>query len=271
MEGPVIIKFGGGLITEKENLCTPKIDVIRNLAKIVEQLTQLNLRVIIVHGAGSYGHLKAKTWKLHKGRINEDLPTTNSLSSQDEAIQSVRRDMLNLNQLVSIELQKLGISTSSHPPHEWAVGTGKEFVGDLHRFNLNGELVHITYGDVVECSDDREFGILSGDDICYRLAIELEASHMLFAMGGAPGLMSSPPTDSTAKLIPEWSPNQPFEGVHKSEIDVTGGIYLKLSVGGKISAHVPNVWIIDGEHPERIVELVTDGTTLGTRIIPESP
>jgi len=271
MQGPIVIKFGGGLITIKDQLCSPKIDIIRNLAKSVQHLVKMDRQVIIVHGAGSFGHLKAKSWKLHEGRTNVGLPTEDGLTTQDEAIESVRQDMLNLNQLVSGELNKLGISTVSHSPHEWAMGTGQNFSGDLQRFNLEENLVHITYGDVVVCQGEKEFGILSGDDICYRLATELDATHMIFAMGGAPGVMSLPPSDPGAELIPLWTQNKQFEGEHQSDIDVTGGIHLKLNVAEKISKHVPMVWIIDGEIPGRIVEIVLNGETYGTRIISESP
>lgn len=268
MQGPIIIKFGGGLITTKDQLCCPKVDAISNLAKSVKHLVDLKKQIIIVHGAGSFGHLKAKYWKLHEGRTIDSQPPKDGVSNQDEAIVSVRQDMKNLNQLVSKELKTLGISTVSHPPHEWAKGTDENFSGNLNRFNLNEHLVHITYGDVVPCQGSTEFGILSGDDICYRLAIELNASHMIFAMGGAPGVMSLPPSEPGSQLIPLWTPKDNFEGVHQSDIDVTGGIHLKLSVAEKISQHVPMVWIIDGDCPERIVEVVLNDDTYGTRIIP---
>ena len=271
MDCPVIIKLGGGLITQKDQLCNPKINIIQDLAKSIHQLVKMNIRVIIVHGAGSFGHLKAKSWKLHEGRTDEGLPTEGEFTTQDEAIDSVREDMKNLNQLVSNEFTKLGMSIISHPPHTWAFETGSDFVGDLNRFNMVDYSVHITHGDVVDCKGTTEFGILSGDDICYRLAIELNASHMIFAMGGAPGVMTLPPSNPDSELIPLWTPNKQFQGHHQSDIDVTGGIYLKLNVAEKISQHVPSVWIIDGECPERIEEVVQNGKTYGTRIITESP
>ncbi len=271
MQGPIIIKFGGGLITVKDKLCTPKIAIIHNLAKSVQHLVNIDKRVIIVHGAGSFGHLRAKSWKLHEGRTNEGLPKEDDLSTQDEAVESVRQDMQHLNQLVVEEFNKLGIETVTHPPHEWATGTGSNFSGELHQFNLDGEKVHITYGDVVDCNNEKEFGILSGDDICYRLATELKATHMIFAMGGAPGVMSSPPSEPSSELIPIWSKYKQFEAIHQSEIDVTGGIHLKLTVADKISKIVPMVWIVDGECPERIVQVVLNNESYGTRIIPESP
>ena len=102
MESPVIIKLGGGLITLKDQLCTPQINIIRNLAKSIHHLVKMNKRVIIVHGAGSFGHLKAKSWKLHEGRTDEGLPIEGEFATQIEAINSVRQDMVNLNQLVSL-------------------------------------------------------------------------------------------------------------------------------------------------------------------------
>ncbi|MCS5533769.1 MAG: isopentenyl phosphate kinase [Candidatus Poseidoniaceae archaeon] len=271
MQSPVIIKLGGGLITLKDQLCTPKMSIIRNLAQSIHHLVKMNKRVIIVHGAGSFGHLKAKSWKLHEGRTDEGLPIEDEFTSQVEAIKSVRQDMKNLNQLVTNEFNKLGMSTISHSPHTWAFETGRNFIGDLNRFNLEENSIHFTHGDVVDCKGTTEFGILSGDDICYRLAVELNASHMIFAMGGAPGVMTLPPSNPETKLIPLWTPNKIFQGQHQSDIDVTGGIYLKLNVAEKISQHVPMVWIIDGECPERIEEVVQNGDTYGTRIISESP
>ena len=271
MESLIIIKLGGGLITKKNQLCTPQINIIRNLAKSIHHLVKMNKRVIIVHGAGSFGHLKSKSWKLHEGRTDEKFHFEGELTSQIEAVKSVREDMINLNELVSNEFNKLGMSTISHSPHTWASETGPDFVGDLHRFKMEEDSIHITHGDVVDCKGPTEFGILSGDDICYRLSVELNASHMIFAMGGADGVMTLPPENPQSKLIPLWTPEKQFQGQHLSDIDVTGGIYLKLNVAEKISQHVPMVWIIDGEFPERIGELVENGQTYGTRVIPESP
>ena len=55
----VVIKFGGGLITNKSQMCTPELETIDNLVGVVKQCIDTGLRVIVVHGAGSYGHLRA--------------------------------------------------------------------------------------------------------------------------------------------------------------------------------------------------------------------
>ncbi len=73
----VVIKFGGGLITEKSKLCTPNLTNIRNLCDVVKRIQASKsdgkeYKVILIHGAGSYGHLKARAWKLNQGKLKSN-------------------------------------------------------------------------------------------------------------------------------------------------------------------------------------------------------
>ena len=66
----VIIKYGGGLITYKDQLCKADYENIDGLSKIIKEMFDTNLyQIIIIHGAGGFGHLKAKKWKLHLGKL----------------------------------------------------------------------------------------------------------------------------------------------------------------------------------------------------------
>ena len=67
MAGTVVIKWGGGLITHKDQLCTVKLEIIRSLAEVCSKISK---KLVIVHGAGSFGHLKAKKYRLAEGRIS---------------------------------------------------------------------------------------------------------------------------------------------------------------------------------------------------------
>ena len=268
MDELVVLKLGGGLITEKSEMCTLKPTVLSELSKVISKLSNMNYRIIIVHGAGSFGHLKARKWRLNEGFIEGFKPKViDEISNQCDAVVSVRNDMLMLNQLVVDSLQSYGISTKSHPPHEWASGTGSKFSGNISVLEYNDGTIPVTFGDVVDCGDESIFGILSGDDICYRVASEMGARHMIFAMGGAEGLMSSPPNFPDSELIPIWTSDMQFDGEHASNIDVTGGIYLKLDRAKLIAYNVPNVWILDGEKPIRIHDAIVNGNTIGTKII----
>ena len=209
--------------------------------------------VIVVHGAGSFGHLRAREFKLAEGNIPG--------FEQDLAIAQVREDMDSLHQLVVTALKSM--DTYSHPPRDFFKNTGATFLGDLDRFKHPG--VHITFGDVVDCDGPRDFGILSGDDLMLRLSIELpEVTHVIFAMGNTPGLMTNPGPDGA--VIPIWNNNDQFDGQHENDIDVTGGIFLKTERAAIISEHIEHVWFVDGTHTERILEVVEMGCTYGTRI-----
>ena len=252
--GRIVLKWGGGLITDKATLCTVRSDRLQTLATAVDTLTAAGHQVILVHGAGSFGHLRSKAARLAEGNVGG--------FDQSEAIQQVRADMDTLHSYV---LESLASPTTSHPPRDFVTNTGSAFSGDLSGFFGDG--IHVTFGDVVKCDPPKDFGILSGDDLMLRLATELEdVTHCIFAMGDVAGLMTGPGPD--AQLIPLWHPEEGLSGDHATEQDVTGGIFLKADRAAVIATHVDHVWFVDGRHPERILSIVNDGMAVGTRIRP---
>ena len=86
-------------------------------------------------------------------------------------------------------------------------------------------------------------------------------------MGDTEGLLTKPPNQVGAKLIPIWSKDQEISGIHEKSQDVTGGIFLKAESANKICQNVPNVWMLDGRKPERMLELIKTGNTTGTKVI----
>ncbi len=267
----VVIKFGGALITKKDEQCVARLDIIRNLCSVVHSISQDGVQVIIVHGAGSFGHLKAKLWRLNEGQIPGFNVLDDSCKSQLEAVGEVRSDMLELNSIVVSELENLGLNVRPHPPHQWATNLGPSFSGSLERFSSTDTgTVHVTFGDIVEVDNERKFGILSGDDIVVRLSLELpNVEFLIFAMGGVDGLLKVPPNIATDDdLIKEWSPDVEYEGLHQSDIDVTGGIGLKINRGHLVAQSGVGVHLVNGEYPMRIVELLRNKPWIGTTILP---
>ena len=57
-----------------------------------------------------------------------------------------------------------------------------------------------------------------------------------------------------------------FSGVHHSEIDVTGGIGLKATRGAEVAAFGIDVFIINGEYSQRLLDACTGVPTIGTQI-----
>ncbi len=253
MPGTVVIKWGGGLITHKDRLCSVNMEVIDSLSKVC---ASSNKNLVIVHGAGSFGHMKAKKFRLAEG----DIPGLEQLQAVDE----VRNDMLELNRIVTESLSEHGVSAKSFPPHMWAKGTGPNFEGELPIHDG----VTIVYGDVVD-DEENVFGILSGDDLMLRYATELpDVERAVFAIGGVDGLLRVPPSKAGPDdLIEVWSPDMVFEGEHESEIDVTGGIGLKASRGAMISQKGIDVLLINGQISERVLAAIEGNSVIGTRIV----
>ena len=264
----VVIKFGGGLITKKSQMCTPELSVIDDLVDVVDHCLQQGLRVIVVHGAGSFGHLRSRHWRLNEGLItNHEFSPQEDCKSQLQAVSIVRKEMLTLNSIIKKSFVKKGISTISHPPHKWVRNTGSNFSGNIvDRFNAVNE-VAITFGDVVDC-DVGKFGILSGDDLVVRICQDIpNVSRLIFAVKGVDGILRRPPEVATEDdLIDKWSPNVEFSGVHHSEIDITGGIGLKATRGAEVAAMGIDVFIINGENSQRLLDACTGVPTIGTQI-----
>jgi len=258
----LLIKFGGGLITDKSAMKTLDSEAIGRLAKMTQQLLAGGHSVTVVHGAGSFGHLKAKQWRIAQG-ADESI-----LTDQILAVDSIRQDMRELNSILCQALEEFDIQTRSLPPSTWARETGPTFSGSLTQFsNSPQEVVVLTFGDAVDCDPPKRFGILSGDDLMVRIALEIPTiTHCIFLLGDTEGLLSGPPSEPSAQLIPHWQPFLSISGEHDTNQDVTGGIFLKLESAAMIAEKIENVWLLDGRLPERVLELVENGSTRGTRI-----
>lgn len=268
MRERVVLKWGGGLITEKSTMKTVRQDVLRDLAEQLEQCLLSGVDVVLVHGAGSFGHLKAKQYRLAEGRITGSAPM--GPLTQDEAVEEVRADMLELNAHVMQVLTERDISAVSLPPHTWATNTGPAFEGDLAMFSqAPSGIVVVTHGDVVACKDKREFGILSGDDLVLRLSKELpDVTRLVFAMGGVEGVLESMPIDDQpGVLIEALTKNAMFEDEHMSEMDVTGGIGLKVQRGFAALESGVEVLLVSGEEPQRVADACLGNPVRGTRLV----
>ncbi|MEC7098371.1 MAG: isopentenyl phosphate kinase [Candidatus Thermoplasmatota archaeon] len=263
----VVVKLGGGLITEKASMTTVHEDRLNRLAREIAAAARQGVRVLVVHGAGSFGHLRAKAWRLSDGR--SDAQGNDGCANQDEAVERVREDMMLLAEHVTQALHDAGLATSMHPPHRWAVGLGTNFVGDLQPLQP-GDVTPVTWGDVVPVEGPAAFGILSGDDLVHRCAVELpNVSRVVFAMGGADGVLRKPPHEATEEdLIEVWHDAADFVGVHAADMDVTGGIGLKVQRARSIAQHGIETWFVNGEVEGRLEAAMLGRPVRGTRFPP---
>jgi isopentenyl phosphate kinase len=276
MKELVFLKLGGSLITDKTQPYTPQLDIIKDLAiQIATALqTQPNLRLVIGHGAGSFGHVPASEYHTRDG-----LPRSSPLThrERDETEESYWKGFAevwyqasSLNRFVMKALHKAGVSTISLPPSSSVIASnGKVFVWETTpiRMALSSRIVPVIFGDVV-FDEVRGGTILSTEDLFMHLAHALNPERILLA-GIESAVWEDFParTRNIEKLTPS-SYSEVSEGVGKSTgPDVTGGMQSKVDQMLELVQKNPDlaVQIFSGAQPGNIVRALT-GEILGTLI-----
>ena len=227
----LIIKLGGSVITDKESF-TPKVRLgtVKQLSRDIFSIyKEARYGVVLVHGAGSYGHPIVKKHSLHKGMTN---------NIQKLAYSQTVQNMLELNGILVQNLIENSVPAVSLPPHTFTTNTKGKFRGldtKLIEMYLKNDQVPTLFGDAVL---DKDWGcsILSCDTIVSYLARRFKAEKVVFLSDVDGVFTNDPKKDPNAKLIPLIS-NQNLGSVLKAlkkevglnkRADVTGEIYGKI-------------------------------------------
>lgn len=251
----VILKLGGSVITDK----AADQGVIReaDLLRIAKEVSGYRGKMIIVHGAGSFGHTYAKKYGLDRGFDPEGVIVTHE-SVKELASRVV--DALNEYGIRAIAVHPMGCTVCRN-------GRIESMYLDNIKLMLENDFVPVLHGDVVM---DLELGacVLSGDQIVPYLAKELKIARL--GLGSAEdGVL-----DKNGKPVPEITP-ETFENfkhyIRGSEsTDVTGGMLgkvqelLELSKTSCITSHIFNAG------KENNICRFLDGESIGTKISPDN-
>ncbi|MFI5414993.1 MAG: isopentenyl phosphate kinase, partial [Candidatus Lutacidiplasmatales archaeon] len=215
--GVTLVKLGGSILTRKrqrESL-RPKI-----LARLAEELASTSSPVVVLHGAGSFGHPDARRFHL------AEPPGTDGVSPERRrGAAIVSREVRRLHAAVLQSLVEAGMNPWSVPGS--MVGRNRSGVLDdldpaPFADALAAGVTPVSFGDVVR-DDAWGFSILSADTIAVELARELPAQRVLFVsdVGG----IFEPGANGRPVAVPVVTPElverlRPTPGV----ADVTGGI-----------------------------------------------
>jgi isopentenyl phosphate kinase len=276
MKELVFLKLGGSLITDKTQPYAPQLDVIKDAAlQIATALrTHPNLRLVIGHGAGSFGHVPASEYHTRDG-----LPRSSPLihRERDETEDNYWKGFAEvwyqasaLNRFVMKALHKAQISTISLPPSSSVIASdGKVLVWETTpiRMALSSQIVPVIFGDVV-FDEVRGGTILSTEDLFVHLAHALNPERILLAGLEAAVWEDFPARTRRIEKITPGSFGEISEGVGKSTgADVTGGMESKVDQMLELVQESPEltVQIFSGAEPGNIVRALT-GEMLGTLI-----
>jgi isopentenyl phosphate kinase len=276
MKELVFLKLGGSLITDKTQPYTPLLDMMDDLALQIATTLQAqpNLRLVIGHGAGSFGHVAASEYKTRAGYPRPS-PLAHRERDQNEenywlGFAEVWYQASTLNRYVMKALHKANVRAISLPPSSSVIASeGKVSVWETTpiRMALSSRMVPVIFGDVV-FDEIRGGTILSTEDLFMHLARALSPERILLA-----GLESAVWQDFSArtKKLEKITPgtfDQISAGIGKAEgADVTGGMESKVKQMLELieNNHELTIQIFSGTEPGNIVRALT-GETLGTVI-----
>lgn len=259
----VFLKLGGSLITEKDKVATPRLDALARLASEIAAARSQHpdLRILLGHGSGSFGHVPAKKYGTRSGVQTEE---------QWNGFVEVWQQAAALNQLVMNALGKVGLPALAFPPS--ASITAKD--GRVQNWNLEpiiaalaAGLLPVVYGDVV-FDIVRGGTILSTEDLFGHLAENLRPARILLA-GDELGIYSDFP--QRTRLAQHITPASFAEFAKAiggaAAADVTGGMAGKVEAMLALLQRVPDckISIFSGLESGNVQKALA-GEQLGTTL-----
>lgn len=277
MKELVFLKLGGSLITDKMQPYTPRLDVMEDLALQIHTALQTHpdLRLVIGHGAGSFGHVPASEYRTRDGLPPRATPLSHRERDETEenywkGFAEVWYQASVLNRFVMKSLHKAEVHAMSLSPASSVIASnGQVVVWETTplRMALSAGIIPVIHGDVV-FDEIRGGTILSTEDLFGHLARALGPDRVLLAGLEAAVWEDFPARTKKIERITPTSFEEAGAGVGKaSGADVTGGMESKVKqmLGLVQKAPELTVQIFSGNEPGNLVRVLT-GETLGTVI-----
>ena len=277
MKELVFLKLGGSLITDKTKPYTPLLDVMDDLALQIKTALQTHpdLRVLVGHGAGSFGHVPASEYKTRDGLPPRATPLVyrqrdDTQDSYWKGFAEVWYQASTLNRFVMEAFHKADVRAISLPPSSSVISSnGQVSVWDTTpiRMALAAYIVPVVFGDTI-FDEVRGGTILSTEDLFMYLANALHPDRILLAGLEAAVWEDFPARTKKVGKITPASFNEIQSGVGKSAAaDVTGGMESKVKQMLALVKKHENltVQIFSSDEPGNLVR-VLGGETLGTVI-----
>jgi len=250
LNGIVVVKLGGSLVTRKDIALTPDFRNIRIVAKELADYSSRSERnqcnIFLIHGGGSFGHFYAKRYKLSSHEFRKVDP---------KGVALTMAAMIDLHCIILKELAKEGVYSVTILTSELLAEDSKSIsLFGLRRLNniLERKLVPLSFGNVAISSEGAR--IISGDEIALRLSQNPGVKKVVFAMD-VDGVFPTPEMDT-----PVIDKISSMRGIRTSarKFDVTGGIGAKTKMGLILARNKAEVFYVNGAKRHRL-SAILDG------------
>jgi len=259
-----IIKLGGSVITEKDTNSTLNRSL---LDEIAEELAEIKTRLLLIHGAGSFGHPIAKKYAIDKGYKNR---------GQLKGVTETKCSMLSLTLMIAQSLADHKIPAVPFLSSSCMVAEAGRLVKidlDPFRVMLNLGLVPICSGDVV-ADLKKGFCIVSGDQIAVHLAEKLDAKRVIFGCDVDGVFDSDPKKNPNAKLIRLMTPRSLKKQMNflgqSAATDVTEGMLGKIKESIKLVSSGKEVVVLNLRRPKILTRFLEGQDIPCTRLVPDN-
>lgn len=252
MSNLTILKLGGSVITDKA--ANEGIANIETISRMADEISGYQGKMIIVHGAGSFGHPQAKKY-VHNSRFDAVGSIITHLSVK--SLCKIIVDIFNSHKINAVGIHPMCCMTTSN---------GRISSMFLNQINLllEKKIVPVLHGDVVM---DTHLGsaVVSGDQIVPYLATHLKASRL--------GIGSS--TDGVLNDNNETITSINYQNFEKikhfikgsENTDVTGGMLGKVQEMLELSENTGiTSYIFDVRKPGNIKRFLNN-EKIGTMIM----
>ncbi len=257
------LKLGGSLITDKNQPHTARLNVIHRLAAEITSARKenRNLKLLLGHGSGSFGHFPAKKFGTRDGVYNPE---------GWKGFEYVWKEAHSLNKIIVDVLTSQDIPVISFPPSSMIIAENKTIkIWDLTPIKkaLEADLIPLIYGDVIF---DLTIGgtIFSTEELFEHLALSLKPEKILIA-GIEEGVWQDFPANQhfIDLITQDIEPDILRKLGGSNSVDVTGGMVEKVKSMLNLSYLLPDleINIFSGITPGNVLKSL-NGADLGTRI-----
>jgi isopentenyl phosphate kinase len=265
----IILKLGGSVITKKE-AAEPTLDH-KNLDRLSREISESSYdKLIIVHGAGSFGHPLAQ-----KYGIGNEITSTSELARKKQGFSIIQNCVKNLNSKVCEYLRTYGVFPVSIQPSSFVLTKNKRIYSaniDLIGKYLDLGFVPVIYGDVVLDEDQSiKMAVLSGDQIIKYLAEHLKPERVILGSDVDGIYTKDPKKHSDAELVELITSQAQVDLMvesmtSKEAVDVTGGMEGKLRELLELADLGVKSEIINANRMNLIKEAINGNKIMGTLI-----
>jgi len=280
-----VVKLGGSVITDKTKIRGLREETLKRLVDEIKEgfreRAKTGWKLVVVHGAGSFGHILAKEGKVYMGLIGAE--DEEESRRRIEYMAKVQADVRRLNIHVLDAFNAADVPVFSIPPASIGVMRGgriKSMDTGLFSSSMEMGLVPVSFGDVV--LDTRNgFSICSGDQIILHLARMLP-SHgfvvrdVVFVTDVDGIYTADPKKDPNARLIPVIGPDADLDKLAEGSkgttdsgvVDVTGAMGGKLYESVEMAKAGARVFFLNGNAPGRLRDYLIGKKVVGTEMGP---